>query len=425
MARRGFWAEMNYQAQQAEKRRLQQDAAAARAQVAAAREAERTRRAAERARAAAARASEAERKAAEKRAAQLHVEARQAEGESMNAELAESYAEIDGLLASTLTVDDYVDLDDLRTSAQHPPFDAGKLGAPEPEVPPLVYPPEPVFREPPAPTGIGGLFGGKKKHQQAVEAARAEHHAQAEAWRRQCAKLHEDQEAAKLRRQHAEQQRLAALSAAEEEYRLQCSKREAEAEARNTELGRLINNLAFDVPEAIEEYVGIVLSNSVYPEAFPVTHEHRFDLSTRELTLTVTVPEPSSLPAVKEYRYVKAKDEIASTALPVKAQKDRYASAVWQVAVRTLHEVFEADRAAKIDSIACTVGVDRIAPATGLPERVPLVAVAADRATFNEFDLANIVPQATLTHLGAAMSKSPFDLIPADTGRSVGVRGQG
>jgi restriction system protein len=179
------------------------------------------------------------------------------------------------------------------------------------------------------------------------------------------------------------------------------------------------------VPDAIEEYVGIVLSNSVYPEAFPVTHEHAFDLSTRELTLTVTVPEPSAVPSVKEYRYVKAKDEIAPAALPVKAQKDRYANAAWQVAVRTLHEVFEADRAGKVHSVALTVGVDRVAPATGRHETVPLAVVAADRDMFSEFDLANVVPHATLLHLGAALSKSPFDLTPADTSAGVRVRAQG
>src|SRR5205085_10228012 len=130
---------------------------------------------------------------------------------------------------------------------------------------------------------------------------------------------------------------------------------------------------AFDVPAAIEEYVGIVLSNSVYPDVFPVTHEYTFDINTRELELAVTIPEPTAVPAVKEYRYVKAKDEISGTSLPVRAQKDRYANAVWQVAVRTLHEVFEADRAGKIKSIALMVGVDRIAPATGRPETVPLV----------------------------------------------------
>jgi restriction system protein len=40
------------------------------------------------------------------------------------------------------------------------------------------------------------------------------------------------------------------------------------------------------------------------------------------------------------------------TSLPVKAQKDRYANAVWQVTVRALHEIFEADRAGKTARIA-------------------------------------------------------------------------
>ena len=167
-----------------------------------------------------------------------------------------------------------------------------------------------------------------------------------------------------------------------------------------------------------------MLSNSVYPDAFPVENAHSFDLASRELTLQVNIPEPSTVPSVKEYRYVKAKDEITASPLPAKAQKDRYTAAVHQVAVRTLHEVFEADRAGKIHSIALTVGVNRVAPATVQPEYVPLTIVAADRETFGSFDLANVVPAATLDHLGAAVSKSPFNLTPADASRGVRQRGQ-
>jgi restriction system protein len=127
---------------------------------------------------------------------------------------------------------------------------------------------------------------------------------------------------------------------------------------------------------------------------------------------------------VKEYKYVKAKDEVASTALTVKEQKERFSSAVWQVATRVLHEVFEADRSGKIHSISLTVGATHIAPHSGLAEFVPLVIVAADRPTFLTFNLSNVVPQATLAHLGAAMSKSPFDMTPADTSTGVRVRGQ-
>ena len=52
---------------------------------------------------------------------------------------------------------------------------------------------------------------------------------------------------------------------------------------------------------------------------------------------------------------------------------------------------------------------------------IPFVAVASDRATFEAFDLSNVVPAATLTHLKAAVSKNPFGLVAIDL--SKGVRG--
>ncbi|GAA2492320.1 hypothetical protein [Terrabacter carboxydivorans] len=425
MAKRGFFAEMNHQAQQAEKRRRQQEAAAARAHASAVRAAEIARRKAENARAATARASAAEQKAAERVAAQLYAEARAAEANSMNVELANAYEEIDGLLAATLEVDDYVDLESLKvTSVEHPPFRPGRLAVPAEPMPELVYPPQPEFVGPPAPTGLSGVFG-KKKHQEAVAQAEVDHRQQCGAWQAHCQKMHDDYVAEQAGREQAEAQRVKDLVEAEHTYKSECAEREAEAEQRNADLTKLINDLAFDVPDAIEQYVGVVLSNSVYPENFPVSHDYAFDLDSRELALTVRIPEPADVPAVKEYRYAKGKDEITPSMLPVKAQKDRYADAVWQVAVRTLHEVFEADRAGKIHTIALTVGVDRIAPATGLPETVPLAVVSADMESFGEFDLARVVPHATLTHLGAAVSKAPFDLAPADTGSGVRVRGLG
>lgn len=424
MAKRGFFAELNHQAQLAEKKRRQQQAAAFRAQAAAEREADRARKAAERARASAARVAAADQKAAEKEAARLHVEAKLAEVASLNAEVEGTVAEIEGLLAWTLEVDDYVELENLRTTVEHPRFESGRLGTPGPRVPDLVYPPEPVYQEPPMPGSIGAAFGGRKRHEQAVEQARRAFDAARREWHELATAMHTQHVADLARYEDGERRRLAQLAAAEAAYRKECEQREALAAARNAELSAFINELAFDVESAIDEYVGIVLSNSVYPSSFPVSHAHSFTLETRELTLVTTLPEPSAMPSVKEYRYVKAKDEIVATPLTSKVQKDRYAEAVWQVAVRTLHEVFEADRAGKIHSITLTVGVDRGSPATGLPETVPLVRVAADRETFRGFDLANVVPQATLVHLGAALSKSPFDLAPADTSRGVRVRGQ-
>lgn len=421
MARRGFFAELNHQAQLAEKRKRQQSAAEFRAQQAAERQAEKARRDLERAQVAASKASAREQAEADKLAKALYVESRLADVEAMNADLANDYSEIDSMLAWTLSVDDFVDLNELRVVVEHPPFDPGPLGEPILAMPELVYPPQPQFVEPPAPTG---MFASKKKHEEAIAQAKAAHEAAYAAWHAAATAQHQAYVAEQQRRADAERDRVEKLAQAQAQYQAECAQREADAAAQNAELDRLINDLAFDVETAIQDYVGIVLANSVWPDAFPVAFEHTFDLATRELTLTATVPEPSSLPSVKEYKYVKAKDEVTSTNLPVKEQKERYASAVWQVATRVLHEVFEADRSGKIHSISLTVGASHIAPHTGLPEFVPLAIVAADRATFLTFNLGNVVPHATLTHLGAALSKSPFDMTPADTSTGVRVRGQ-
>lgn len=420
--KRGFFAELQHLNQQAEKRRRQQEAAAYRAALAAQREAEKRLHAAQRARSAAVAANARERERLEKEAARLHVESRVAEVESQNAGLAQSREEIDGILAGALAAEGHVDLEALKvTKVEHPPFQPGPLGAPAPAVTQPVDFPQPVYREPPSP---GGMFGAKKKHAELISRARADHERAYRDWYDKRASIHSTFVAAVGLREEAERQRLAQLLAAETAYRAECQQREAEAATLNQALTKLINDLAFDVEAAIREYVGIVLWNSVYPEAFPVDHDYDFELATRELRLTVTVPPPSAVSPVKEYRYVRAKDEITSTALPVKAQKDRYSSAVTQVALRVLHEIFKADRSGKIHSISLTVGTEAISPATGLRESVPLVIVAADRETFRRFDLSNVVPRATLEHLGAAISRSPFDLAPADTSRGVRVRKQ-
>lgn len=421
---RSFMAEINRQVKAAERRSQQQERAQYRDQQTAIREAEKARKAAARAENARHRAAVADQKATAKEAKRLHLEARLAEVEEMNAELAASYADIDTILEATLAVDDWVDLESLRLPpVAQPPFSNPRLERAEVEPAPLVYPPQPAWEEPEAPTGLSAKLGGAKRHEKAVAQARAEHDAALQAWHQEATAVHTRYCAKLESRENREKKRLAKLKTAREEYDRECARRDTEAAEQNAQLDHLINDLAFDVESAIEEYIGIVLGNSIYPDSFPVTYDHDFDLTSRELTLSVEIPAPDDIPGVKTYRYVKTRDEITSTNLAAKVRKDRYASALAQVGVRTLHEVFEADRQGKVEAISLTVGVTHLDPATGLEATVPLLAVAADREAFNAFDLSNVEPTATLEHLGASISKKPLELVPADTSRGVRATG--
>lgn len=414
MAKRGFLAEMQHQSQVAARRQQQAQRAAVQQHNAAVRRAEQAHKAQQRAQAQAARAAESDRKRLEKEARDAHVAAMEADVEARNLELAETYDEIDSLLAATLEVDDYVDLETLRIVAEHPPFDRVDLEAPVPAPPPIPDPPPPVLQAPAPPNGLSGVFG-KKKHAQAVAQAEAAHAQTMAGWTAHVAGLPAVRQANAAEHARRETERVAALNAERSRYADECAARDAAASEQNQQLDQLIANLGYGTADAIQEYVSIVLANSVYPDHFPVTHEFEFDPSTAELQLRVQVPGPEAVPTIKSYKYTKSTDEITSSPLAQKACKDRYNSAVHQVALRSLHELFEADRRGLIKTISVEVGAEAIDPATGRASYVPFVAVAAERETFLEFDLSAVVPDATLNLLGAAISKNPHGLVAADT----------
>lgn len=339
----------------------------------------------------------------------------------MNTELAQVADQLDHVLDATLDVDDFVELESLRTYPTHPPFARTDLEVPTPPVAPIPTPREPAYAEPAPPTGLTGVFG-KKKHAAAVAAAREAFRNAHQKWQAKAAAIPARQLERIQQWDAKEEKRRSELQAAQDAYARECETREAEAAEANRRLDALIAGLAAGEHAAVQEYVGIVLSNSVYPEVLAVEHEYRFDPDTRELTLSVLIAPPDRLPAEKAFRYIKATDEISATALAKKDLKARYASVVHQVALRTLHEIFEADRAGRIQTIALEVGTETRDPGTGRERRVTFVGVGADRDSFVSFDLHNVVPSATLQHLGAAMSKNPVELVGID--EAPGVRGR-
>lgn len=411
---RGLLAQLNRIAKQAARDAERSRKTAERNRLAIARHAEQTRKANIKASTQLARAREQDRKRFEKAAIETHVAAQMALVEMKNAELAETYDDIDTLLQATLDIDDFVDLESLKGVVDHPPFDRADLEKPVPAPAPRPEPSKPMLKTPPPPSWFAALLG-KKKYERSVLAAEVAHEKAISVW--EAAKLEQQNEFEKAEKRHqlAEAERLQALAIEKERYAAECRAREEEMVERNAEVDMLIASLGYGVPEAIEEYVSIVLSNSVYPEHFPVVHESSLDSATAELKLRVLIPPPSSIPTIKTYKYTKASDEISTIDLTQKTCKDRYSNAVHQVALRTLHEIFEADRRGLIETISLEVGTETIDPATGIRGYIPFIATGVERKTFIEFDLSAVLPMATLKRLGASVSKNPFNLEATDT----------
>lgn len=263
------------------------------------------------------------------------------------------------------------------------------------------------------PKGTGSREGALQPQEQLianVTAVELQYAADYKAWEEATAALPALREARAAEYADLEKQREAKLAQALKKYELECAERESEIAAQNAELDELISGLAYGSVDAVQEYVAIVLANSVYPKWFDVTHSSEFDPTSAELKLKVTIPGPEDVPTSKGFKYVRASDEITEQPGTQKDIKDRYASIVNQIALRSVHEVFEADRRGVIKVVALEIGTEATHPATGRSVSVALAAMVTTREQFEEINLANATPAAALAHLGAVVSKNPAGL---------------
>ena len=343
----------------------------------AAREAERAHKAYERAQA----LDEKERK-------RLYLESRIAEVEAMNEELGARNQGLESLLRATLDVDDYLDFEELKEEPDLPPFQPGALDTAE-------TPPEIEAFMPPELGGVGKLVpGAKAKHERAVEEARQQF------------------EAEKAGYDERERQREQALAEARQAHEAAIENVKARAQAQNEEVDEFRARFEADDPAAIVEYFSLVLDHSGYPEGFPTKYRMAFVPESKQLVVEFELPPLTVIPQVKQHRYVRARDVIEESPRPATQVKALYASVVAQTTIRTLHELFEADRGSKLETVVFNGYVDTIDPATGKPVSPHLVTVRASRDIFLQLDLRNVEPLACLKGLNASVSKSPSELLP-------------
>lgn len=348
-----------------------------REQLRAIREAERAQKAYERAAA----ADEKERK-------RLYVESRVAAIDAQNEQVDAYVRRLEVLLQETLDVDDFFDLDGLKVEPELPPFQPGALATAEPE-------PRLESFMPRAPSFMGGLVpGAKAKHEQAVAEAKAAHEQAVE--------------------EHAarERAREGALAVARAEHEAELARIVARAEEDNREVDELKEEFSRAVPSAVVQYFSLVLDASSYPESFPRHHRLAFVPESKQLVVEMELPPFSVVPAIRQYKYVKARDAMEESARPAAQMKALYAHVVAQVTLRTLHELFEADRGGHVDTIVFNGYVDTIDPATGKPANPHLISLRTTRGGFLELDLGHVEPLQCLKGLNASLSKTPSELVP-------------
>lgn len=160
--------------------------------------------------------------------------------------------------------------------------------------------------------------------------------------------------------------------------------------------------------EAVEEYCTMVLTNSSYPESFPqnftVDFEHRKSL----LIVNYQLPSSDDIDFLESASVVKSRRQIKEKYLSKTQQKNMYAEIVKQVALRTVHELFEADVVSVLNHIVFNGFVCAVDEAVGHDVTVCITSLQCAKDTFVEIDLARIDLHKCFEHLDGRGSAASF-----------------
>ena len=308
-------------------------------------------------------------------------------------EAKQAIQEVEDILTSSLSVYHPIDWDSIHDKSSYP------------ESKPII-PEKPTPRPPPTESQflpklnlLDRLFASRARTK--AQKSKEIYHRAFDRWKDETRSLKENfHEQVKLYNRHAE------------EWNERAKAFRSTQKQRNAELDEL--KVAYDTgkPTAVTAYCQLVLSASQYPESFPRTFDLDFIGETKVLIVSLSLPVVENLPSLKEVKFVATKDELVETFLPESALHRLYDETIYKIALRTIHELYDADLRNAIDSIIFNGFVDSIDKSTGHEVHACILSLQATREEFEKIKLDQVDAKSCVRKLKGVGSSQLHSLTP-------------
>ncbi|MDQ1089031.1 restriction endonuclease [Siphonobacter sp. SORGH_AS_1065] len=165
-------------------------------------------------------------------------------------------------------------------------------------------------------------------------------------------------------------------------------------------------------PVSVIEYCELVLNNSEYFDLFSKDFDLEYNPETKLLIVEYVLPAPDALPRLTELKYITTKSEFKESFMPDSQYEKLYDTTVYNITLRTIHELFEADKADALYTIVFNGWVNAINKATGNNVNSCIVSLQTHKDEFMAIDLSRVDPKLCFKNL-KGVSGSKLAGIPA------------
>lgn len=155
-----------------------------------------------------------------------------------------------------------------------------------------------------------------------------------------------------------------------------------------------------------------MLDASEYPSWINTSYQLQYDAAEKLMKIQFLLPLLETVNIPKTVKFVKSTGELKETARPKKEQQEYFDSLCYQIALRTVHELYEADTAENITRILFNGVVEGIDPATGNEVSTTIMSAVFEKEKFVEVNLERVDPKACFKSFNGVSAASLAGLAP-------------
>ncbi len=180
----------------------------------------------------------------------------------------------------------------------------------------------------------------------------------------------------------------------------------------NARVDALAKAITTGETQAVIEHATIALDNSDYGDLFEKSFEIDYLSGEKTLLVEYELPSPDGMPTLKSTRFVQASGEIKETHISEKEQKSNFDSVCYQICLRSLHELVEADEFRNIERVLFNGYATYVDKTTGKDVRACIMSVLVGRDEFLAIDLSRVDPKACFKSLKGVSASTLSALAP-------------
>ena len=152
-------------------------------------------------------------------------------------------------------------------------------------------------------------------------------------------------------------------------------------------------------PVAVTSVAELILNKSIYPDWVTRDFSTLYISETKILILDYTLPDMEVLPSVSKATYIASRAEMRTTYLSNSERENLYDVVLYQIALRSIHELFDGDAIGAIDAVVFNGWLTWVNKGTGVEETGCLLSLQASRNEMSKIDLAKVDPKACFKKL--------------------------